>query len=237
MAAAVVWKPGDDPPGSLRAAADAAGRADLAIVLPGVQPLGDWLALLVAAAHSDAAIATASAMLSDSPFAPFPLPADDLEDAAASVAEQARRLRPHLSAPLAGCVLVRRSALDAAGVGDEPGSPAAELADFAERCTALGLGHVLADDVLAAGAPAAPSPAETATLDARYPHRAAARAFDAEPESPDRARRPRRLARARQAVGDDRRTLAGPGARGHAGARDRARRRARADGPRARCAS
>jgi len=180
----VVWKPGDDPAGSLRAAAGAAGRADLAVVMPGVEPSGDWIALLAAAARCDTSIATASAMLSRGPFAPAPLDAEHLDDDATSVARRSARLRPRIASPLAGCVLVRRSAIDAAGMSDEPASPAAELADFAERCTALGLGHVLADDVLAAGEPAAPTGDEARALDARYPHRAAARALDARPESP-----------------------------------------------------
>ncbi len=181
----VVWRPGDDPARSLRAAAGAAGRADLAIVLAGVQPFGDWRERLAAAARSDTTIATASALLSDGPFAPSPLPdGEGLEDAAASVAASAARLRPRIAAPVAGCVLLRRTALDVAGLSDEPGSTAAALADFAERCTALGLGHVLADDVLAAGAPASPTAAEQDELDARYPHRAAARRDDERPESP-----------------------------------------------------
>src|SRR5947199_397811 len=61
---------------------------------------------------------------------------------------------------------------------------AAALAEFGERCTALGLAHVLADDVLAAGEPAALEPADEKALDERYPHRAAARELDAQPESP-----------------------------------------------------
>lgn len=180
----VVWRPGDDPAGSLRAAARAAGRADLAVVMPGVEPVGDWLERLAAAARADTAIATASAMLTRGPFAPSPLADGGEERAAASVAAHSGRLRPRIAAPLAGCVLIRRDALDLALVEDDGGSPAAQLAAFAERCTALGLGHVLADDVLAAGAPAAPSDEEARALDARYPHRPAARALDERVESP-----------------------------------------------------
>jgi glycosyltransferase involved in cell wall biosynthesis len=180
----VVWVPGEGPGRTLRAAADAAGRADLVVVLPGVERFGDWLEGLVAAAHSDTSIATASAMLSGGSFSPSPLPAEGLEAAAASVAAHSARLRPRISEPRAGCVLLRRTALDAAGPGEDDGSPAAALADFGERCTALGLGHVLADDVLVSGEPAALEPEEAAALDERYTHRAAARKLDARPESP-----------------------------------------------------
>lgn len=181
---AVVWRPGEEPLQTLHAAAGAAGRADLAVVFPGIEPFGDWLQRLVAAAHCDSAIATASAMLSAGGWAPSPLRADALEQDAATVAAYAARLRPRISEPQAGCVLLRRTALDAAGVTDEPATPAAALADFGERCTAIGLGHVLADDVLAAGSPAALEPAAAAAVEARHPHRRVARELDARPESP-----------------------------------------------------
>jgi glycosyltransferase involved in cell wall biosynthesis len=180
---AVVWRPGDGD--TLRDAADAAGRADLVVLMPGVQPFGDWLARLTAAAHAQASIASASAMLSGGPLAPAPLAADgDLERLADDVAGCSGRLRPRIAAPVAGCVLLRRSALDLAAIADGHVSAAFALADFGERCTALGLGHVLADDVLAAGEPAALEPAEEAALAERYPHRRAARELDARPESP-----------------------------------------------------
>ena len=104
------------------------------------------------------------------------------------MAADSGRLRPRIAAPLAGCVLLRRTALDAAGTAsdedDDSASPAAALAAFGERCSALGLTHVLADDVLTAGEAAAPTAEEARALDARHPHRAAARALDAQPESP-----------------------------------------------------
>jgi len=180
----VVWVAGEGPHRTLRDAAASAGRADLAVVLPGIDLFGDWLERLVAAAHSDSAIATASAIVSGGSWAPSPLHAVPLAEAAAIVAEHAARLRPRISEPHAGCVLLRRAALDAAGSTDAPTSPAAVLADFGERCTALGLSHVLADDVLAGGRPARPEPAEAAELDRRHPHRPAARRLDERPESP-----------------------------------------------------
>lgn len=181
---AFVWIPGEGPAQTLRAAVDAAGRADVAVVLPGVEPFGDWLQRLVAAAHCDSAIATASAMLSGGRWAPSPLRADALEQDAATVVAHSARLRPRISEPHAGCVLLRRTALDAAGVTDEPATPAAALADFGERCSAIGLGHVLADDVLAAGSPSLLGPAAVAAIEARHPHRRVARELDARPESP-----------------------------------------------------
>jgi glycosyltransferase involved in cell wall biosynthesis len=177
----VVWRPGDGPWATLGQAAAGAGRADLAVLMPGVVVFGDWLERLGAAAYWDTTIATASAMLSGDRWAPSPLPAaEDLESAAAAVAEWSLRRRPRVGEPLAGCVLVRRSALDLIGAGDWAStSAAAGLADFAQRCSAVGLGHVLADDVLARGDAAVPTPAEEAMLDARYPHRQRARELDA----------------------------------------------------------
>jgi glycosyltransferase involved in cell wall biosynthesis len=146
--------------------------------------LGDWIERLAAAAHADTTIATASAMLSEGDWAPQPLDHDDIEAAAALVILHSGRLRPRISEPHAGCVLLRRTALDVAGFSVEPLTPTAALADFGERCSALGLVHVLADDVLAAGRAARPTPGESQTLQERHPHRAAARELDAREESP-----------------------------------------------------
>jgi glycosyltransferase involved in cell wall biosynthesis len=182
-----VWVPGDGAARDLAAAAEAAGRADLAILMPGIQPFGAWLERLTSAARSETTIATASAMRCGAAPAPSPLAADDLEGAAASVAAHARCLRPRIGEPLAGCVLVRRTALDLARAADDADagtSPAAQLASFAQRCSAIGLSHVLADDVLVAGPPVELDAAEEAQLDARFTHRRAARELDARPESP-----------------------------------------------------
>lgn len=186
---AVVWVPGDGAAATLSAAARAAGRADLVVLMPGVEPYGDWRERLRAAAHCDTGVASASAMLSGGPWAPEPLPASgDLEATAAIVAADSRRLRPRIAAPVAGCVLLRRSALDATATASpddhDATSPAAALAAFGERCIALGLSHVLADDVLAAGEPATPTADEARLLADRHPYRAAAEALDRRPESP-----------------------------------------------------
>jgi glycosyltransferase involved in cell wall biosynthesis len=181
----VAWTPGEGPGETLAEAARAAGRADLIVLMPGVEVYGDWLERLRAAAYSDTAIATASAIVSGEPWAPSPLPAGDLAGAAASVAEWSIRRRPRVSEPVAACVLVRRSALDLVGGGDwSPASPAGQLADLAERCSAVGLGHVLADDVLAVGRAAIPEAEETAGLEARYAHRRRAGELDGRADSP-----------------------------------------------------
>ncbi|HEX3875250.1 MAG TPA: glycosyltransferase [Solirubrobacteraceae bacterium] len=181
---AVVWVPGGESPTTLAAAAAAAGRADVVVLLPGVEMFGDWLPRLVAAAGSETTIASASSMLSRHRWAPSPLPAGSLEETAATVAGHSGCRRPRISEPVAGCVLLRRAALDVAGASDEPVSPAAALADFAERCTAIGLGHVLADDVLGDGEASVPDASEARDLDARFPHRPAARELDGRAESP-----------------------------------------------------
>ena len=52
-------------------------------------------------------------------------------------------------------MLLRRAALDVAGATLSDAPFERWLAEFGERCTAAGLGHVVADDVLAAAAPLA----------------------------------------------------------------------------------
>ncbi|MEA2371226.1 MAG: hypothetical protein QOH12_1620 [Solirubrobacteraceae bacterium] len=184
----VVWRPGDGPWERLWEAADAAGRADLVVLFGGIEVFGDWLERLVGAAVSDTGIATASAMLSGERWAPSPLRSGGLEGAAAAVAERSLRRRPRISEPVAGCVVVRRAALDvtalgagrrlAAGAGGAAWSAAGALAELGELCTGVGLAHVLADDVLAGGVRALPEAVEADALERRYPHRPAARELD-----------------------------------------------------------
>lgn len=171
---------------SAPAAVTAAGRRDLVVVMPGILVFDGWLARLVAAAYCDSVIASASALLSRGDWAPSSLDEDMLEVGARSVAEHSGCLHPRIGAPRAGCVLLRRPALDVVGevTQDAPASVAGWIAEFAERCSALGLGHVLADDLLVGGASEVISDQESAALDARWPHRRVARALDAEPESP-----------------------------------------------------
>ncbi|MDX6718201.1 MAG: hypothetical protein QOJ63_455 [Solirubrobacteraceae bacterium] len=201
-AAIVIWMPGEDAARaeavgatvsadvavldglSTADALTASGRADLVVVVPGMLVGGDWLAPLAAAARSDTTIASASAMLSGGPWVP------DRSDAAAdapAVARRSLRLRPRIAEPLAGCVLLRRPALDlVAGTVAATSSPAAWLAEIGGACTNLGLSHVLADDVLVGGRRAEPTPDEALALERRHPHLAVARDQDAEDDSPVR---------------------------------------------------
>lgn len=175
---------GSSPLGRIAAAT---GRSDIVVVFPGIRLFEGWLPRLIAAARCDSTIATASAMLSDGPWAPEPLDGDDAR-AARSVAERSVRLRPRLVAPQAGCVLLRRPALDVAQPAADraDSSAAACVAAFGERCCAMGLSHVLADDVLASGGAAPLQPAEARELEVRWPHRPAARELDGDPETPAR---------------------------------------------------
>lgn len=177
---------GPSAPRTLGAVADEARPADVIVVSPGIKLFNAWLARLVAAAHCESTVATASALLSRGRWAPEPVTAASTERVAKSVATHSGRLYPRVSEPQAGCVLLCRAALEIAGLGDD--APfACWLAEFAERCNALGLSHVVADDVLAWGDRVASSQTADAALDERWPHRAAARALDELPESPIRS--------------------------------------------------
>lgn len=112
-----------------------------------------WAERLVAAAAVDDRVATAS---------PWVLPVGEAELAAraADVERGALRSHPLLSQPAEACVLLRRVALELVGWPAEE-DPRAALREFARRCTATGLLHVLADDLLVGGAGAeGPDPAE-----------------------------------------------------------------------------
>lgn len=169
-----------------------ADSRDVLLTFPGVQLPEGAVERLVDAALTDTTVATVSAMVDGGRLAPSPLTGGS-EDAAA-VLRTTARIRPRIARPVAGCVLVRRSAIDAVGalVEADVRRPAAWLAEFAEHCAVRGLAHVLADDVLARGVPAATEPADEAGLDARFPHRRAAGELDDEDDAP--AQRALRLA-------------------------------------------
>jgi glycosyltransferase involved in cell wall biosynthesis len=125
---------------ALAADAAAAAPADVLVLAPGAHLAEDGVARLRAAAERDATIATVSAIA----------PGDGEvsrggADAAALVAARALGLRPRIAAPALDCLYVTRAALDIAGPLDE---------GFAARCSAYGLVHVVADDVLVRGVPA-----------------------------------------------------------------------------------
>jgi glycosyltransferase involved in cell wall biosynthesis len=170
--APVVATVGADPNALATAAAaiDAAGRADVMLVTAGARPPAGWVDALRAAAATDTTIASASAMCP--PATPAPTPLSDGVDAADAVQRWSARIRPRIAAPAGNAVLLRRAALDAAGALDaELGDLPAALVDWGERCTALGLGHVLVDDVLVAGPPARGATSADAELDRRWPQR------------------------------------------------------------------
>lgn len=171
---------------TVREAAKMAGRSDLVVITPGVELFADWMTRLVAAARCESTIATASALLSGGRWVPEPVTAEPNERVANCVAVSSGRRYPHISEPQAGCMLLRRAALDIAGLGDD--APLGIwLAEFGERCAMLGLSHAVADDVLAWGDGAEPSQTDVAALDARWAQRPAARALDELAESPVRS--------------------------------------------------
>ena len=107
----------------------ATGAADVVLVEDGVTVGPGWLDGLLAARGSDGTVATVSAVTAEHPGR-----ADG-------------PLRPRAFAPMWGCVLVTRAALELCGPLDE---------GFPARASAAGLLHVLADDVIVA--PERPDP-------------------------------------------------------------------------------
>ncbi|MCW3040924.1 MAG: putative glycosyltransferase, partial [Solirubrobacterales bacterium] len=117
-----------------------------------------WVDGLRAAVAGDRSIATATALTNHGSIVSVPyrnnpthaLPQQTtLEVAAQAVRERSCRLYPRLPTAIGHCVLVRRAALDLVGGFDEAFAPGyGEEVDFSQRCIAVGLQHVLADDVL-----------------------------------------------------------------------------------------
>ncbi len=116
-----------------------------------------WLDALVAAAASDARIATVSVMANSASILSVPerneplggLPDGiTLGEAAERVERSSLRLRPEIPTAIGHCMLIGRSALELVGPFDLVFSPGyGEEVDFSQRCLAAGLKHVLADDV------------------------------------------------------------------------------------------
>jgi glycosyltransferase involved in cell wall biosynthesis len=128
----------DADPGSfarvLNRAAANSGRADLAIASEAAMLPDGWLERLGQAAHSDEALAgaTATAVGSGEPTL--------LTDP----------VHPRVSKLWPGCAYICRSALELVGAfGESLAHPAAVLDEFAARAVARGLVFVLADDVVA----------------------------------------------------------------------------------------
>ena len=135
----------------------AAHPADVVIVNSDVQVAAGWLERLRDAAYSDELVATATALTNHGTIVSVPdrdrpspeLPAGRaLDELAAAIAGASQRVRPTIPTAVGHCVYVRRSALELAGAFDPAFSPGyGEEVDFSQRCAALGLANVVADDV------------------------------------------------------------------------------------------
>lgn len=135
----------------------AADPADVVVLNSDVVVAEGWLEGLREAAMSDSTIATATALTNHGtivsvPYRNQPLPRLPmnltLDDAAQRVREHTRRGRPRIPSAIGHCVYVRRPALELVGSFDPAFAPGyGEEVDFSQRCLAVGLQHVVADDV------------------------------------------------------------------------------------------
>jgi glycosyltransferase involved in cell wall biosynthesis len=129
----------------LRPAGHSAERdvGDIAIVDARTCVPPGWLGLLQAAAQGvPGPVATVSPLALGAGPTALGSPSGDaveLDAAAAAVRGHAAQLRPRVPAPSPACMLVARAALELVGPLDE---------GFPERCSAAGLLHIVADDVL-----------------------------------------------------------------------------------------
>ena len=158
---AVHWARGEEHAGFVsvcNAAFAMASRADVVLLNSHCVVAAGWLEGLYAALLSDASIATATPLTNHGGIVSVPhrntpvaaLPQDTtLEAAAVNLRHVSRRLRPRVPTAIGHCFLIRRAALDLVGAFDEAFAPGygAEI-DFSQRCTAAGMQHVVADDVL-----------------------------------------------------------------------------------------
>ena len=134
--------------------------ADVLLVNSDVEVAEGWFDGLRDAAYSDTGIATATALSNHAsilsvPGRDKPQPAFgqsvDFEISAAWLREHSPRMRPRIPTAVGHAVWIKRSALELVGVFDECFAPAyGEEVDFSLRCTAAGMQHVAADDVLVA---------------------------------------------------------------------------------------
>jgi glycosyltransferase involved in cell wall biosynthesis len=163
----------DTVAGMLDAALRASTPADVALVLSGVQVPAGWLEGLRGAALSDSTVASATPLSLGAgalevardgrsgqtvPLASTDAGGASAEHAGAAaqaarcVRQGALRLHPRIATIGPGCAYIRRMALELVGPLDESLSLGEALADLALRTTALGMVHVVADDVLVEGA-------------------------------------------------------------------------------------
>jgi GT2 family glycosyltransferase/glycosyltransferase involved in cell wall biosynthesis len=144
-------------PGNVNTAFAAAAPADVVVLNSDCVVAEGWLDGLRRAAHSDALVASASALTNHGTILSVPnrnqpqsgIPQDqDLAHAAGAVLAQSLRIYPHLPTAIGHCMYVRRHALDLVGGFDLAFSPGyGEEVDFSQRCLLHGLVHVAADDV------------------------------------------------------------------------------------------
>jgi GT2 family glycosyltransferase/glycosyltransferase involved in cell wall biosynthesis len=144
-------------PGNVNAAFAAAGEADVVVLNSDCVVAEGWLDGLRRAAHSDALVATASALTNHGTIVSIParnqpqrgIPQEqDLAHVAGAVREHSRRYYPTLPTAVGHCMYIRRQALDLVGSFDLTFTPGyGEEVDFSQRCVLRGLIHVAADDV------------------------------------------------------------------------------------------
>ena len=143
--------------GSCNDAFEAAGTRDVVLVNSDVIVGPQWLERLHDAAYSSNVIATASSLTNHGTLLSVPqlyrpspqLPGNHTPDTAAEVVAQwSRRTRPTIPTAVGHCVYIKRRALDLVGGFDTIfGRGYGEEVDFSQRCVAMGLRHVCADDV------------------------------------------------------------------------------------------
>jgi GT2 family glycosyltransferase/glycosyltransferase involved in cell wall biosynthesis len=144
-------------PGNVNTAFAAASPADVVVLNSDCVVAAGWLEGLRRAAHSDALVASASALTNHGTILSVPerncpragIPQDQsLAQAAGGVLAHSLRLYPHLPTAIGHCMYIRRQALDLVGYFDLAFSPGyGEEVDFSQRCLLHGLTHVAADDV------------------------------------------------------------------------------------------
>jgi glycosyltransferase involved in cell wall biosynthesis len=118
-----------------------APRADLVIVREGVIVGPGWLAGLREAAYVDSIVMTASALSQPAVDEPA------VDARAAALLDASARVRPTLARVLPDCCYVRAAALALVGAPEAAADDEAALAELSARISALGLAHVLADEV------------------------------------------------------------------------------------------
>lgn len=130
---------------------------DIALLLPGVRVGEGWLWRLRAAALSDTTVASATPLCIGAGavelFDEGETRENGLESTVRRIEERSLHLRPKISVLGPACVYIRRAALELAGPPRDSGPWEAAATELAERMNALGMVHILADDVLVSSHP------------------------------------------------------------------------------------